>query len=81
MEDIDTEVVETIMKLTNYIPPQKGKVKVTKDPNSKKFTISTPLLPEKVPFEHPWLMRIPLLKIEDWDFIDHARFQHLAIHK
>lgn len=45
-KDIDVEGVEPITKLPNYIPPQKGKEKVTKDPDAEKFTISTPLLLE-----------------------------------
>lgn len=45
-EDIDAEGVDPIMKLPDYIPLLKGKEKVTKDPDSKTFSISTPLLPK-----------------------------------
>lgn len=37
-----------------------------------------PLLPKQDPFEGPWLARVPLLKMEDWDLTDHAKFPHLA---
>lgn len=47
----------------------------------EKFSISTPLLLEQVPFEGSWLAQIPLLETEDWDLADHARFPHLKIDK
>jgi len=50
-EDIDVEGVEPISKLLDYIPPCKGKVKITKDPDTKKFLIHTPLLLESITFE------------------------------
>lgn len=64
IEDIDTEGVEPLTKFPDYIPPCKGKEKVTKDPDLNKFVISTPLLLEQVPFEGLCLARIPLLKME-----------------
>jgi len=60
---------------------RKRKAKVTKDPDADKFTISMPLLPEQVPFEGPWLARIPFLKMEDWDLVGYTKFPHLAIDK
>lgn len=56
-------------------------MKVTKDSYSEKVTIATHLLLEQVPFEGLWLARIPLLKIEDWNLGDHARFPHLVTDK
>lgn len=81
MEDIDVEGVEPMTRLPKYIPPRKGKEKVTKDPDTNKFTVSTPLLPEQVPFGGPQLAWIPLLKMEDWDLADHAKFPYLATDK
>lgn len=45
-KDDDVEGAKPITRLPEYIRLWNGKEKVTKDPNSKKFTISTPLLPE-----------------------------------
>jgi len=81
VEDIDAEGMEPIIKLPKYIPLQKGKMKITKDLDLEKFTISTALLPKQVPFEGLRLTRSPLLKMEDWDLMDHARFPHLATNK
>lgn len=44
VEDTDTEGVDLISKLSEYIPPRKGKVKVPKDPNAGQFFLNTPLL-------------------------------------
>lgn len=62
-EDIDTEGVDPISKLPDYIPLHKGKVNITKDPDAEKFLINTPL--ESVIFEYPYLAQIPHLKLED----------------
>ena len=64
-EDIDAEGVEPISKLSKYIPLRKRKVKVTKDPDTEKFDIHTPLLPKNITFEGLHLARVPLLKMED----------------
>jgi len=53
MEDIDAKGVEPMTRLPKYIPPRKGKEKVMKDTDTRKFTVSMPLLPEQVPFEGP----------------------------
>lgn len=81
IKDIDAQGVEPITKLPDYISLCKGKVKVAKDPDSYNFSISTPLLPEQVPFEGLQLAWIPFLKMEDCDLANHARFPHLAIDK
>lgn len=65
IEEVDAKVVETISMLPKYIPPWKGKTKVTKDPDSRKFRVSTPLLPEKVTFEGSKIVPILLLKLDD----------------
>lgn len=65
IEGIDAEGVEPMTRFPKYIPPWKGKAKVTKDPDTGKYTMSTPLFPEKVVFEGLRLARIPLLKMEN----------------
>jgi len=62
MEDIDDEGMEPISKLLDYIPPHKGKVKVTKDLDAEKFLIHMPLLPESITFDGSHLAWIPHLK-------------------
>lgn len=37
-----------------------------------------PLLQEAITFEGPRLVRVPHLKLKDWDFGDIERFPHLA---
>jgi len=76
-EDIDTEGVDPISKLLDYIPLRKGKLKVPKNPNVGNFLLNTSLLPEKITFEGPRLTQIPHLKWEDWDLVDHERLPHL----
>lgn len=67
IEEFDIEEINPISQLPVYIPPLKGKTKVTKDPDSENFMVSTPLFPEQVEFEGPPLSCIPILKMEDWD--------------
>lgn len=50
VKDIDTEGVDPISKLLDYIPPCKGKVKVPKDPDVGKFLLNTLMLPESISF-------------------------------
>lgn len=76
-EDINTEGVDPISKLPNYIPPHKEKVKVPKDLDGGKFLLNTPLLLKNITSEVLHLARIPHLKLEDWDLVDHERFLHL----
>lgn len=77
-KDIYSEGMESISKLLDYIPPRKGKVKVTEDPDAGKFLLKMPLLPQSITYEGPRLVWIPHLKMEDWDLVDHERFPHLA---
>ena len=79
MEELDYEEGEPITNLPEYIPLWKGKMKVTKDLYSGKFMVSTPLLPEQVIFEGAFLAHNLVLKMEDWDLADHAKFPHLEI--
>ena len=51
VEELDVEDDELITQIPEYIPPWKGKKKVTKDLDSKKFMVSTPLLLEHVEFK------------------------------
>lgn len=76
---IDAEGVEPITKFPEYIPPRKGKKKVTKDLDSEKFFIHTPQLPKNITFKGPHLAHVPLLKMEDCDLANHERFPHLRI--
>lgn len=67
--------------LPKYIPPRKGKAKVSKDLDSAKFMVPTPLLQKRVVFEGSLLGCIPSLKLEDWDLEDHEKFPQLATNK
>lgn len=80
-EELDFVQVKPILWLLTYIPPWKGKTNMTKDPDCRKFTVSTPLLPKQVEFEGTTLAHIPMLKMEDWDLADHERFPHLVTNK
>lgn len=63
-EDIDIEGVDPISKLPEYIPLSGGKVNVL-------------LLPDQITFEGSHLVRVPHLKLEDWDLVDTEGFPHL----
>jgi len=52
IEEIDANEVMLITWLLPYIPLRKSTAKLTKDPNSVKFMVSTPLLLENIPFEY-----------------------------
>jgi len=75
---INAEGSEPISKLPKYIPPCKGKVKVTKNLEVEKFIIHTPMLPETITFDGLHLAWVPLSKMEDWDLADCERFPHIA---
>lgn len=40
VDELDVEEGEPIIRLLEYIPPRKGKTKVTKDMDSGKFMVS-----------------------------------------
>jgi len=69
-KDNDSKGIGPITRLPEYIPLKKGKVKVMKDPDFEKFTISVPLVIEQVPSKGLQLTQIPLLKMEDRDLTD-----------
>jgi len=64
VEYIDTEEVVPITRLPPYVPPRKSIGKVTKDPESLKYKVFTPLA------------RVPFFKMEEWDMGDHSKFPH-----
>ena len=51
VECIDAEEEVLITWLPPYVLPRKSTIKVTKDPDSVKYKLFTPLLPEDVPME------------------------------
>lgn len=81
IEELDYEEVEPITRLPKYIPSWKGKANIPRDSDSRKFMVSTSLLPEKIPFEGTLLGCIPTLKMEDRDLVDHKKFPHLVTNK
>ena len=81
VEELDADEGEPIMRVPTYIPPWKGKAKVSKYPDLGKFMVSTPLLLKELVFEGMLLARILVLKLEDWYLVDHERVPHLATNK
>ena len=79
VEEVEVEGYDPITKLLEYIPLCKGKTKVPKDIEESKVALHIPLLSENIVFEGPCLGQVPLLKLEDWDIVDHEKFSHLAI--
>jgi len=79
VEDIDVEGFDPISKLSKYIPPHRGKIKVPNDIDESKVTPHTLFLPYKIIFEGLHLDRAPHLKLEDWDLADMENFPHLMI--
>jgi len=61
MKDIYTEGVDPMSEFLDYIPPCKGKVKITKGLDVEKLLIHTPLLSESITFEGLNLSWIPHL--------------------
>lgn len=78
-KDIDVDGVDPITKFIDYIRLRKGKTKVTKDLDTKKFISHTPLLRENITFGGLCLAQVRLLKMEDWDLDAHERFPHLVM--
>ena len=77
VEDIDAEEVVIIPQIPPYVPSRKPTSKVNNDPDSGKFQIYTPFLPEDICFEGNLLAQVPFLKMEDYDLGDHAKFPQL----
>lgn len=65
IEEIDADEAMLITQLPPYIPLRKSTTKITKDPDSTKFMVSTPFLVENVPFEGNLLAIILYLNMED----------------
>ena len=59
------------------VPPHKLKSKVPKDIDEIKTPLKTPLLPNEITFDGPHLAPVPILKLEDWDLVNHEKFLHL----
>lgn len=78
VEDIEVECSAPITKLPEYVPPGKGKTKVSKDIDESKVTLHIPLLLDEISFEGPYLGQVPLLKLEYWDLADTEKFPHLV---
>ncbi len=78
-KDVEVEGFDPICKLPEYIPPRRGKTKVSKDIYESKVTLHTPLLPDQIVFEGLCLGCVPILKLEDRDLEDTEWFPHLAM--
>lgn len=59
------------------MPLSKGKAKVMNDLDSRKTTISTPLLLEQVEFEGKVLLHILVLNMQEGDLANHEILSHL----
>jgi len=79
--EVETQGTDPITQLPEYVPPCKGKSKVLKDIDESKSSLKNPLLLDNLVFEGLHLQRVPVLKFEDWDPIDHKKFMHLATAK
>lgn len=65
LEEVEAQGVDPITQLPEYVPPQKGKAKVSKDINESNTPLQTPLLSDEKFFEGPRLVQVPLLKLYD----------------
>ena len=83
-QDDEAENVSQVPSAINippYIPPWKGKAKISKDLEATKSALQTPLHPDEIRFEGLPLGRVPTVKFEDWDLIDSKKFIQLATEK
>ena len=78
MEEVEAQGADPITRLPKYVPPCKGKTKVSKDIDESKVPLQTPLLLDEIVFKGPRLGWVPLLKLKDEDLADHEKFPHLA---
>lgn len=76
--EVETQGVDPINRLPEYVPPHKGKAKVPKDIEESKISLQTLLLPDDIFFEGLHLGRVIVLKFKDWDLVNHEKFLHLA---
>lgn len=78
VEHVEVKGSNPITKFPEYIPPCKGKTKVSKDIDERKVALHIPLLLDEIFFKGQCLGWFPLLKLEDWDFADTEKFPHLV---
>ena len=76
-EDI-IEDFDPISPLTKYMMPHKPTFEVKKDLDNVKLHINMPLFPKNVSFEGEMLVKIPTLKLENWDLADRKKFLELV---
>jgi len=66
-------------KLPVYVPPRKGKTKVTKNLDKTKSSLQILLLLNDIVFEGTHLGHVLNMKFEDKDLADSDKFLHLEI--
>ena len=76
--EVETQGTDPLTRFPAYVPPRKGKERVPKDIDESKSSLQTPLLPDDIIFEGAHLVRVPGIKFEDWDLMNHENFPHLA---
>ena len=76
--EVETQGVDPITWLPQYVPSCKGKAKVLKDIDERKSSLWTPVLPEDINFKGPHLGWVPMLKLKDWDLDDREKFPDLV---
>ena len=79
VEEVEAQGADPIQQLLRYVPPRKPKSKVPKDIDESKTPLQTPLLPDEIDFNGPDLARVLILKLKDWDLVDHEKFPHLLV--
>lgn len=72
--DIRVDEVEQISNFPHYMMSRKLTTKVTKDLDSIKYEIFTPLLLEAMLIEGELLAKVPNLCMEDWDLNDNCNY-------
>lgn len=75
--EVETQGTDPLTKVPTYVPLQKGKSKVPKDINERNSSQQTPILPDDIIFKGVHLGRVPVLKFEDCNLVDHKKFPHL----
>ncbi|CAA3018923.1 Hypothetical predicted protein [Olea europaea subsp. europaea] len=78
VEEVEARGADPIMRFPEHVPTCKPMSKVPKDIDESKTPLQTPLLLEEIVFDDPHLARVPILKLEDWDLVDHEKFLHLV---
>ena len=75
--EVATQGADPITRLLEYVPPHKGKAKVSKDIDESRSSLQTSLLPNDIVFEGPHLGWVLVLKFEYWDLADSEKFSRL----